>query len=68
MVEEDIHAKMVQNQIQMKNYHDQDEQLKKLYNFLSRYYYNWFVQQTKNQALLMNLTFKNLTVKNLVGK
>jgi len=68
LVEEDIHAKMVQNQIQMKNYHDQDEQLKKLYNFLSRYYYNWFVQQTKNQALLMNLTFKNLTVKNLVGK
>jgi len=59
---------MVENQIYIKNYHDQDEQLKKLYNFLARYYYNWFLKQTKNQAVLMDLTFKNLTVKNLVGK
>ncbi|MCL8215194.1 hypothetical protein LD123_00126 [Mesoplasma sp. JKS002659] len=68
LVEGDIRPKMVENQIYIKNYHDQDEQLKKLYNFLARYYYNWFLKQTKNQAVLMDLTFKNLTVKNLVGK
>jgi len=53
----------------MKNYHNTEEQLKKLYSFLGKYYKNWFINQTMDWAFKMNqLEFNNLTVKVMKGK
>jgi len=69
LVEENINTKMNENGILMKNYHNTEEQLKKLYSFLGKYYKNWFINQTMDWAFKMNqLEFNNLTVKVMKGK
>lgn len=63
LVNDNIHAKMENNIIYMKNYYDNTEQLAKLYTFLAKQYKNWFNNRASQWALQMGVEYKNLSVK-----
>ncbi|ATZ18465.1 zinc metalloprotease [Williamsoniiplasma somnilux] len=63
LVEENIHTKMANNVIFMKNYYNNDEQIAKLYTFLAKQYKNWFNNRSSQWAQQMGLEYKNLSIK-----
>ncbi|WP_338972627.1 SprT family zinc-dependent metalloprotease [Spiroplasma endosymbiont of Panorpa germanica] len=65
IVAENIHAVAKKDGIYMKNYGDQEIQAQKMYNFLAKYYYNWFLKRLNSWALRMELKFKNLSIQSM---
>ncbi|ATZ16095.1 hypothetical protein JN01_0505 [Entomoplasma freundtii] len=61
--EEMIHARLVNGCLTMHNYWDQEVQLKKIYNFLSQFYKNWFYEVTSQWALKMGVEFKTISLR-----
>ncbi|ATZ16949.1 zinc metalloprotease [Williamsoniiplasma luminosum] len=65
---DNIHPKLINNELHIKNYLNLDEQIAKIYTFLAKQYKNWFINQTGQWASLMNLHFKNLSLKAMTTK
>lgn len=61
--EEMIRSKMVDKSIMMHNYWDYEEQLKKIYSFLSQFYKNWFYEEASEWASKMGVNFKNISLR-----
>lgn len=61
--EEMVHAKMVDQCLVMHNYWNYEEQLKKIYSFLSQFYKNWFHEEATLWAQKMGVSFKNISLR-----
>ncbi|AJM72198.1 YgjP family zinc-dependent metalloprotease [Mycoplasma yeatsii] len=68
LLNENIHSKIIDNKIVMKNYFDNQIQLDKIYNLLAKEYKNWFINRTIMWAEKMNIAFNNVSVKTLKSK
>ncbi|WP_027063433.1 M48 family metallopeptidase [Mesoplasma seiffertii] len=63
LIDQNVHAKQTSDGIMMKDYHDLELQLTKLYAFLANHYKNWFINRSSQWAIKMNVQFKNLSVR-----
>ncbi|WP_027875506.1 SprT family zinc-dependent metalloprotease [Mesoplasma chauliocola] len=61
-------SKFENNKIYMKNYFDNEEQVKKMYSILAKHYKNWFISRTIDWGLKMNIQFRNVNVKLMKAK
>ncbi|AXK50846.1 SprT family zinc-dependent metalloprotease [Spiroplasma alleghenense] len=65
IIPENIHATAKKDGFYMKDYGDKTIQSQKMYNFLAKYYYNWFNKRLSQWAQTMNLEYKNLSIQNM---
>ncbi|AEM69027.1 SprT family zinc-dependent metalloprotease [Mycoplasma putrefaciens] len=68
LVDDNIHSKIIDNKIVMKNYFNNQIQLEKIYNLLAKSYKNWFVSRTNFWAEKMQIEFNGVSVKVLKSK
>lgn len=66
--EDNIRAKIKDKVIYIKNYYDQDIQIKKIYSLLAKDFKNWFIDRTIDWSVKMNISFKNVSVKLMKAK
>ncbi|PPE06690.1 SprT family zinc-dependent metalloprotease [Mesoplasma corruscae] len=66
--EEITRAKIVDKTIKIKNYYDQEVQIKKIYSLIGKEFKNWFISRTIDWSVKMNIPFKNVSVKLMKAK